>query len=97
MTASLIARAAFRTALVLIGVAFVTLVVLLPLATVFEEAFRKGWSYFAEAVSEPDAVASIRLTLHRRRQRRCAPSGSTGYSRRGCSMRASCGQPISTF
>jgi len=41
----------------------VTLVVLLPLATVFEEAFRKGWSYFAEAVSEPDAVASIRLTL----------------------------------
>lgn len=60
---SAIALFAFRTLLVLIGVAFVALIILLPLATVFEEAFRKGWDYFADAVTQPDAVASIRLTL----------------------------------
>ena len=54
---------AFRAFLVLTGVAFVTLIVLLPLMTVFDEAFRKGWEYFVAAVQEPDAVASIRLTL----------------------------------
>ncbi len=54
---------AFRTLLVLTGVAFVALIVLLPLMTVFDEAFRKGWDHFVAAISEPDAVASIRLTL----------------------------------
>jgi len=58
-----IAGALFRSSLVLTGVAFVTLIVLLPLATVFDEAFRKGTDYFLEAIAEPDAVASIRLTL----------------------------------
>ena len=62
-TASRIGRALFRSTLVLIGAAFVTLVILLPLATVFDEAFRKGTDYFLEAITEPDAVASIRLTL----------------------------------
>ena len=63
MSLSLAARFAFRSALVLIGVAFVGLVILLPLVTVFDEAFRKGADYFLNAVGQPDALASMRLTL----------------------------------
>ncbi len=63
MSLSLAARFAFRSALVLIGVAFVGLVILLPLVTVFDEAFRKGADYFLKAVGQPDALASMRLTL----------------------------------
>jgi len=35
----------------------------LPLVAVFVEAFRKGMESFWEAIVEPDALASIRLTL----------------------------------
>lgn len=63
MTLSLAGRFLFRTLLVLVAAAFVTLIILLPLATVFDQAFAKGWDYFAEAISDPEAVSSIRLTL----------------------------------
>jgi sulfate transport system permease protein len=35
----------------------------LPLAAVFTEALRKGWSAYWEALREPDAWSAIRLTL----------------------------------
>src|SRR5690606_41332664 len=34
-----------------------------PLAAVSGEALRKGWSAYAAAVTEPDALSAIRLTL----------------------------------
>jgi sulfate transport system permease protein len=63
MSPSQILRLMFRTLLVLIAAAFVTLIVLLPLATVFDQAFSKGWDYFADAISDPEALSSIRLTV----------------------------------
>jgi len=49
----------------LIGVSllFLAIVLLLPLAAVFTEAFRGGAGSFFHAISEPDAQAAIRLTL----------------------------------
>jgi sulfate transport system permease protein len=49
----------------LIGVAFLwlALIIFLPLVAVFIQAFAKGWGYFVAALVEPDAWASIRLTL----------------------------------
>ena len=49
--------------LVLVAVAYVALVLLLPVASVFAEALRRGAGAFREAVVEPDARAAIRLTL----------------------------------
>ena len=51
--------------LVLIGIAIVFLAafLMLPLVSVFFEAFRKGADAFWEAVTEPDALSAIRLTL----------------------------------
>jgi sulfate/thiosulfate transport system permease protein len=50
---------------VLIGVAlaFLGLFLLLPLATVFLSAFAEGMGVFAAAITQPDALAAIRLTL----------------------------------
>ena len=49
----------------LIGLAlgFIFLFLVLPLAAVFTEALRKGWSTYWEALREPDAWSAIRLTL----------------------------------
>jgi sulfate transport system permease protein len=49
----------------LIGLAlgFLALVLFVPLAAVFVQAFAKGAAAFAAAVREPDTLASIRLTL----------------------------------
>ncbi|WP_105439148.1 sulfate ABC transporter permease subunit CysW [Neorhizobium sp. T25_13] len=51
--------------ILLIGLALVFLAffLLLPLVSVFVEAFRKGWAEYYEALIEPDAAAAIRLTL----------------------------------
>ncbi|HEY6898933.1 MAG TPA: sulfate ABC transporter permease subunit CysW [Rhodocyclaceae bacterium] len=46
-----------------VSLAFFTLFLLLPLVAVFVEALRKGWGTYLTALSEPDALASIRLTL----------------------------------
>ncbi|MFC4597012.1 sulfate ABC transporter permease subunit CysW [Cohnella hongkongensis] len=50
---------------VLIGVAllFLALIVLLPMAAVLAEAFRKGWSAYLSALTDPDAMSALRLTL----------------------------------
>ncbi len=49
----------------LIGVALLCVgaLLVLPLAAVFAEAFAKGWPVFAAAVTDPDALAAVRLTL----------------------------------
>ena len=49
----------------LIGVALLFLAFFLfaPLAAVFYEAFKKGLSVYLAAITEPDAVSAIRLTL----------------------------------
>jgi len=49
--------------LVLAAIAYVGLILVLPLASVFTEAFRHGLAAFKAAISEPDARAAIKLTL----------------------------------
>ncbi|HEX5931819.1 MAG TPA: sulfate ABC transporter permease subunit CysW [Methyloceanibacter sp.] len=56
-------RRPVRIALILTAVTFLTLFLLLPLFAVFSEAFRAGFGGFWRAVSEPDAVAAMKLTL----------------------------------
>ncbi|WP_042165290.1 sulfate ABC transporter permease subunit CysW [Paenibacillus gorillae] len=50
---------------VLIGIAllFLGLVVLLPLVSIFVEAFKKGFEVYRAAITEPDALSALRLTL----------------------------------
>jgi sulfate transport system permease protein len=49
----------------LIGVAlaFLSLFLFVPLATVFVEAFKKGAGVYFAAITEPDALSAIKLTL----------------------------------
>ncbi|REK60476.1 MAG: sulfate ABC transporter permease subunit CysW [Cohnella sp.] len=55
--------AAVRFILIGIALLFLGLIVLLPMITVIVEAFRKGWAAYIEALSDPDALAALRLTL----------------------------------
>ena len=48
---------------VALGLGFFTLFLLLPLATVFFEALRKGVGVYFAAVAEPDALSALKLTL----------------------------------
>ncbi|MDX3986762.1 MAG: sulfate ABC transporter permease subunit CysW [Achromobacter sp.] len=52
-----------RGVLLFIALAFLTLFLLVPLAAVFAEAFKKGWQLYLDAIVEPDALSAIRLTL----------------------------------
>ncbi len=52
-----------RLLLTAIALAFIGLFIVLPLISVFVEAFRKGFDAYFTAIAEPDAVAAIRLTL----------------------------------
>jgi sulfate transport system permease protein len=54
---------AIRAALISTALAFFGLFVLLPLIVVFTEAFQAGVRGFFAAVTDPDALAAIRLTL----------------------------------
>ena len=54
---------AVRLALIVAAVAYVALMLLLPLGTVLVEAFRKGWEMWLKSITQPEAGASIRLTL----------------------------------
>ncbi len=56
-------RTAVRAALIVIAVLLLAVLLLLPLAVVFIEAFKPGLGVFAEALTDPDALAAIRLTL----------------------------------
>jgi len=52
-----------RWALIAIAVAFLALVLFLPLVAVLAEALRRGWQVALSAIQEPDALSAIRLTL----------------------------------
>ena len=54
---------AVRWLLIAAALAFLALFLLLPLVAVFVEALREGLGPYLGAVSEPDALAAIRLTL----------------------------------
>lgn len=55
---------AFVKSLVLIlSLSFFGIFLLLPLLAVFSEALHKGWSYYLNAVTEPDNWSAIQLTL----------------------------------
>lgn len=42
---------------------FLGIFLALPLGVVFSEALAKGWKVYFESISEPDAIAAIKLTL----------------------------------
>jgi len=52
-----------RRVLTLIALAYIALFLVLPLTVVFVEAFRRGFDVFVEAITEPDALSAILLTL----------------------------------
>jgi sulfate transport system permease protein len=52
-----------RIALILVALAFLTLFLFVPLVAVFAEAFKKGWQAYFAAITDPDAVSAIKLTL----------------------------------
>ncbi len=52
-----------RWLLILISVAFIALMLVLPLVSVFVEALAKGLDPYFTAIVDPDALSAIRLTL----------------------------------
>jgi sulfate/thiosulfate transport system permease protein len=52
-----------RRLLIALALAFMTLFLFVPLATVFYEALKKGVEVYAAAITEPDALSAIKLTL----------------------------------
>jgi sulfate transport system permease protein len=52
-----------RIVLCSIAIGFIGLFLLLPLATVFTQALKQGYGVALAAITEPDALAAIRLTL----------------------------------
>ena len=52
-----------RLLLIGLALAYVVLMLFLPLGAVLFEAFRSGWPAWLEAIKEPDAVSAIKLTL----------------------------------
>jgi len=52
-----------RVLLISIALTFLTLFLFVPLAAVFAEAFKKGWDVYLSAITEPDAISAIKLTL----------------------------------
>ncbi|PXV61502.1 sulfate transport system permease protein [Dyella jiangningensis] len=56
-------RRVVHAVLILLALVFLTLFLLLPLATVFVEALRQGLGPYLEAIKEPEALSAIRLTL----------------------------------
>ncbi len=54
---------AAKALLIVTAIAYVALMLLLPLGAVLFEALHKGWEMWLAAITEPDARASIWLTL----------------------------------
>jgi sulfate transport system permease protein len=52
-----------RWVLTLIALAFLGLFLVVPVAIVFVEAFKKGTDVYLASIREPDALAAIKLTL----------------------------------
>jgi sulfate/thiosulfate transport system permease protein len=62
-SASRLKRVLFRIAGPSLSVTYLSLLVLLPIAAIFSTAFAGGWGAFWKAVSQPEAVAALKLTL----------------------------------
>ncbi|MCK9495635.1 MAG: sulfate ABC transporter permease subunit CysW [Dehalococcoidia bacterium] len=52
-----------RLLLIVVGVGFLGVVVILPVALVFEQAFALGAGFYLDAIRDPDTVSALRLTL----------------------------------
>lgn len=52
-----------RWTLIVIAVAYLSLFLFVPLASVFTEALRKGWQVYLAAIVEADALSAMKLTL----------------------------------
>lgn len=52
-----------RIMLIALALGYIGLMLVLPLGAVLYEAFKAGWVAWRTAIAEPDAVASIKLTL----------------------------------
>jgi sulfate transport system permease protein len=52
-----------RMVLIATALVFLSLFLFVPLIAVFHEAFKKGWEVYLAAITEPDAVSAIQLTL----------------------------------
>ncbi|CAG7628603.1 sulfate ABC transporter permease subunit CysW [Paenibacillus allorhizosphaerae] len=52
-----------RWCLIAVALLFLGFMLILPLASIFVEAFRKGWEVYIAAMQEPEAVSAIGLTL----------------------------------
>jgi sulfate transport system permease protein len=52
-----------RVSLIVVALLFLTLFLFVPLVAVFAEAFKKGWQAYLAAITDPDAVSAIKLTL----------------------------------
>jgi len=52
-----------RWSLIGIAIVFLSLFLFIPLAAVFAEAFRKGFDVYIAAITEDDALSSMKLTL----------------------------------
>ena len=55
--------ATMRAACIVVTVAFIVLFLVLPLITVFAQAFARGWSAALDGIDTSDAWSAIRLTL----------------------------------
>lgn len=49
--------------LISLALTFLSLFLFLPLVSVFFEALKRGWDVYLAAITEPDAVSAIKLTL----------------------------------
>jgi len=52
-----------RWTLIVIAITFISLFILLPLGLVIFQAFSKGLEAYGEALSQPDTISAIKLTL----------------------------------
>lgn len=52
-----------KLVLIAIAITFLGLMLVIPLISIFVEAFRQGWELYIASLTEPDAVSAIRLTL----------------------------------
>jgi sulfate transport system permease protein len=52
-----------RSLLLILALLFMAILVVLPLAAVFAEAFRQGFAAYADALAQPYAISAIKLTL----------------------------------
>ena len=55
--------AAVRWAIITVAVLFLSVFIVLPLLAVFVQAFAHGFSAYAAALIEPDAISAVKLTL----------------------------------